>query len=644
MRRFLSFLILPLAAWLASPLAHGGSVHMQSPVADATTASATQRTAIPAALSQLLVLSYHDIRDDLRGKGDTDGYAIGIQNFIAHMDWLQGHGYHPVSLTQVRAAAAGGAALPERPVLLTFDDGLRSVYTHAFPVLRSYGYPAVVAVVTGWVDLPAERQVEYGPRPFLHDDFVTWDQLREMQASGLVEVASHSHDLHGGVPSNPQGNATPAAVTRRYDASAVRYESEQDYRARIHADLSTSADLIERELGVRPRAIVWPYAAYNSVTNDIAETLGMEVSFDLEGRDQSGRDGDLHGLARLLMFDNPGVDDLVYELRRDKGLVGLRALQVDLDYVYDPDPAQQARNLDLLIERVKQIKPSHVFLQAFADPDGNGSADALYYPNRHLPVRADLFNRVAWQLRTRASVVVYAWLPVLGFEPADPTLRRELALPEAEGEMFRLDPANPRARRFAADLYEDLAVAGYFEGLHFHDDAYLRDNELAALPDPRQRTQLLLQVTQELRAAAERWRPKLSTVRNLYARTVLEPASEAWFAQRLEDYLRTYDYTALMAMPGLEGSDAPEAWLEGLRAAVARTPGGLERTIFQLQTVDWRTRQPVAPAQLKAQVRQLQAGGVRHLAWYPDDFIADRPPVDDARAAISARTFPYLER
>ncbi|MFX7140765.1 poly-beta-1,6-N-acetyl-D-glucosamine N-deacetylase PgaB, partial [Acinetobacter baumannii] len=78
---------------------------------------------------------------------------------------------------------------------------------------------------------------------------------------------------------------------------------------------------------------------------------------------------------------------------------GIRALQVDLDDVYDPDPAQQGRNLDALIERVKRISPTHVYLQAFADPDGNNPADALYVPNRHMPMRADLFSRVAWQLK-----------------------------------------------------------------------------------------------------------------------------------------------------------------------------------------------------------------------------------------------------
>jgi len=597
------------------------------------------------AAEPLLVLSYHDIRDDVSGKGDADAYAVSTQNFAAHLDWLAGHGYHPVSLAQV-VAASKGAPLPSKPVLLTFDDGLRSLYTRAYPLLRAYNYPAVAAVITDWVDLSAERSVDVGPRPFTRDDFVTWQQLREMQASGLIEVASHTDALHKGVQSNPQGNQTPAAITRLYTPATQHYESETDYRARIRADLERSAELIQQHLGQRPRAIVWPYAAYNSATNEIAESLGMPVSFDLEGR-STPMPSDLHGLARLLVMNNPSVTDLAYALRSDPELQGIRALQIDLDSLYDADPQQQARNLDTLIERVKRIGPSHVFLQAFADPDGNGAADALYFPNRFLPVRADLFNRVAWQLRTRAGVTVYAWLPVLAYElPAAQAQHAPLiASNEADG-IPRLDFTRPEVRRIVNGIYEDLAANSYIAGLLFHDDAYLRDTELADLGNGQAepRTQALIDFTLELKASAEKWRPKLKTVRNLYARPVLEPASQAWFAQRLDLFNHAYDYTALMAMPWMEGSGKPEAWLDALVGAVRAHDPQLTQTLFELQTVDWNTRQPIPGERINAIIRRLQAQGVRHLGWYPDDFIGDHPRLPDARAGMSARSFPYEER
>lgn len=606
-----------------------------------------RETELDSADNGLLVLSYHDVRDDVREKSDADAYAVSTQNFAAHLDWLSAHGYHPISLSQLIKASRGEARLPPRPVLLTFDDGLRSVYSRVYPLLRAYNYPALVAVITDYVDMAPGRTIDYGYRPFGRDDFLTWDQLREMQASGLIELASHTDNLHHGVQSNPQGNQTPAVITRIYDPKAQRYESAQEYEKRLRDDLGRSVQRIEKELGVRPKAIVWPYAAYNQLSNDIAEQLGMPVSFDLEGR-STPVTADLHGLARLLVTSNPNVTSLAFELRRNVTLDGTRALQIDLDSVYDSDAAQQARNLDVLIERVKRIGPTHVYLQAFADPDGNNTADALYFPNRHMPMRADLFNRVAWQLKTRAGVKVYAWLPVLGFELPDLAQRAALGIqsPERDG-MYRLDFTQPQARQIIKDIYEDLAINSYFEGLLFHDDGYVRDTELAQLPQEGSdggRTQALIDFTLELRDSAQRWRPKLGTVRNLYAQPVLQPQSAAWFAQRLDLFNRAYDRTALMAMPWMEGSRRPERWLDRLVVAVRAHDPELKHTMFELQTVDWRTQTPISGERLRAQIRRLQAQGVRHFAWYPDDFIADKPSTQDARAAMSARNFPYPEK
>ena len=87
--------------------------------------------------------------------------------------------------------------------------------------------------------------------------------------------------------------------------------------------------------------------------------------------------------------------------------------------MYDADPAQEARNIDQLVSRVYNLKINTVFLQAFSDPTASGVAKSVYFPNRFLPVRQDLFNRVAWQLGTRAQVKVYGWLPVLSFDFGD---------------------------------------------------------------------------------------------------------------------------------------------------------------------------------------------------------------------------------
>lgn len=134
------------------------------------------------------------------------------------------------------------------------------------------------------------------------------------------------------------------------------------------------------------------------------------------------------------------------------------------------------------------------------------------------------------------------------------------------------------------------------------------------------------------------------TVRNLFAQPVLEPHSEAWFAQRLEAFASAYDYTALMAMPYMEQANDANAWLTQLATRVGQQPRGFDKTIFELQTFDWRSGKPLPDGVLLAHSKLLLAAGVRHLAYYPDDFIGGHPFLPEAREAISARQFPYLER
>ncbi|MGQ7248825.1 poly-beta-1,6-N-acetyl-D-glucosamine N-deacetylase PgaB [Halomonas sp. V046] len=594
----------------------------------------------------LTILCYHDIRDRVASNGDPDQFAISTQNLTRQFDWLRDNEFNVVSLDQVISASEGGQPLPPNPVMLSFDDGLESFYTHLFPLLQAYRYPAVVAVVTNWIENP-ETAVEYGSETFTSDNFMTWDQVREMSDSGLVEIASHSHDLHRGTLANPQGNSLPAATTREYLPQAADYEDDAQYLDRIQADLNRSAELIEQHTGKAPRVMVWPYGAYSRTTNTLAINAGMPITFGLQSSVQHLQPGmSLLGLDRKLIMDNPSLEDLVGDLRLAKREPGKRIIQIDLDYLYDDDLEQQSKNLDALISRLYRLQPDYVFLQAFADPDGDDAADAVYFPNRHLPMRADLFSRVAWQIYTRTGAEVFAWMPVLAWQLPDVEQRERLALPDPEpGGVFRLDPTAAEAREIIVDLYEDLTASAAIAGIHFHDDGLLRETELPQLypGDPLARSQYLIDFTKELQQAAERNRSALKTSRNLFASTVLTPESRAWFAQDLGQFNAAYDYTAIMAMPWFEGSDDPRGWLLDLVEAVKQTPNALDSTIFELQAVDWRTGSLEPGQRLPELMTLLERAGVRHMGYYPDDFIQGEPPVPAIRGVISNAIFPYAK-
>lgn len=622
---------------------------------------------------ELTVLSYHEIAD--RAEALVPQYAVTPTNFVRQMDWLRNHGYRFVSLGEVIAAREGKRTLPEKAVLITFDDGYQSMYDHAWPVLKAFRIPAVIAVVGSWLE--EKGTVDFDGKKLPREKILSWKELREMAESGLVEVGTHTFDLHRGIQGNPQGNMQPAATTRRYVPEERRYEDDAAYRRRIQADLERNDALIRRHVGRAPRVVAWPYGRYNATTRTIAERLGLVVGLTLDDG-ANMHDTPLWGLRRILVESGMRLWDLDREITiRNENLSDndrpQKVMHVDLDYVYDADPAQQERNLGHLLDRIAAMGVNTVYLQAFSDPDGNGSANAVYFPSRRVPMRADLFNRVAWQIRTRTPVKrLYAWMPMLAWElPAnDPAARDRVVTVAGEKrdhvEMGyqRLSPFSTRARQAIREIYEDLARAAPFEGLLFHDDVTLSDYEDAStfglatyrswgLPgsveEIRKSDDLLGRWTifkinalddfaMELAGIVRADQPQLVVARNLYARVVLNPKAEVWYSQSLDNSIARYDFTAIMAMPYMERAADPAAFFHELVDAVDDRPGAMKKVVFELQAVDWRDgNRPIPSKELADTIRSLYGMGVQHVGYYPDVLFEGQPEPGVLKPALDTK-------
>lgn len=134
--------------------------------------------------------------------------------------------------------------------------------------------------------------------------------------------------------------------------------------------------------------------------------------------------------------------------------------------------------------------------------------------------------------------------------------------------------------------------------------------------------------------------PHIKTARNYYARPVLQPDSEEWYAQSLPTGLEAYDYVAIEAMPFMEQAEDPEAWLKELVEKVATQPNGLDKTLFELQTVDWKTQQKIPMEVFLKQLKSIQNMGAIHLGYYPDNVFEDHPKLKEMESAFSLPSFP----
>jgi peptidoglycan/xylan/chitin deacetylase (PgdA/CDA1 family) len=134
------------------------------------------------------ILMYHSVSKDATPKYRP--FVVSPETFANHMAYLRQHLYTPITITQfIRAVAQGGAALPERPIVLTFDDGFADFLAEALPILQQYNFTATLYIATGFIGSTSrwmQRERE-ATRPML-----TWDQVSEINANG-IECGGHSH-------------------------------------------------------------------------------------------------------------------------------------------------------------------------------------------------------------------------------------------------------------------------------------------------------------------------------------------------------------------------------------------------------------------------------------------------------------------
>ena len=604
------------------------------------------------------VLAYHSVVDESAAENQKQYFpqTISAQMLIKHFNWLKENGYNVISWQQVIDAENGKGTLPDNAVLLSFDDGYETMYNVVFPLLKAYNYPAVFAPVTGWLDTPANQKITYADKMLDRSVFATWAQVKEMEQSGLVEIASHTHNLHNGINANPSSGQLPSVIAPEYKNG--KYETEDAYKNRLKSDFARTVQTLVNHIGKKPRVMVWPYGQFNDVAVQLARQAGMSHYFSL-GEKIVNKVGDKH-IGRLLLNAETDLNTVKNYLDGiDESKQIQRVLHVDLDYVYDANKAQQAKNLDKLIERIYRYGATTVYLQAFSDPDGDGVADALYFPNKYLPVRDDIFGRIAWQLQTRTGVQVYAWMPVLAFDLRKNVKEAEYVIDSRTGKpstkaYLRLSPYNKQNVEIIKSIYNDLSFYAKFNGILFHDDAFLTDFEGAegnhaegmVSPQAKQKTQDLIQLTHQLTDALKpyflRGSYSLKTARNLYASVITNPNAEEWLAQNLKTLTDNYDTTAIMAMPYMENEQPisqKEAyqWFASLIENVkAQAP--LDKVLFEFQAVNWRTQKPIPESELIDWMTLLQKNHIYSYGYYPDNFLTNQPDMNKMKPYFSVNT------
>lgn len=238
----------------------------------------------------LPVLMYHEVRDEDPGKD-----VVLPEEMESDLRWLQRSGYTTVFMEDVLAYVYAGKALPEKPILLTFDDGYESSYRRLFPLLKRYGAKAVICVIGRSADEFSLLPEQGGP--YVH---ANWAELLEMRDSGYVELQNHSYDLH-----REEGEAQ--GCRRRGGEDGLSYER------RIRGDVDRMQEELFRRTGTAATAFAYPYGFYSEELEGILSESGFLATLTCDfGMNRLTRDPDcLRGMKRICRSHGADLEKLL---------------------------------------------------------------------------------------------------------------------------------------------------------------------------------------------------------------------------------------------------------------------------------------------------------------------------------------------
>lgn len=247
--------------------------------------------------AQVPILMYHHVEDAPSG-----GETISTAAFEAQIRALAENGYTAVSFDELEAYVYEGAALPEKPVVITFDDGYLSNYELAYPILQQYQMKATIFAIGVSLGKDTYKDTENPILPHF-----SAGQAAEMAASGLISIQSHTYDMHQWAPYETGG-------TVRENILPLPGETEEAYAAALTEDFTKSRALLEAATGEPVDVLAYPGGVYSTLSQWVLETLGVRVTLSTNSGVNTvvrGLPQTLYAMKRLAMDDSVTADRLL---------------------------------------------------------------------------------------------------------------------------------------------------------------------------------------------------------------------------------------------------------------------------------------------------------------------------------------------
>jgi len=245
--------------------------------------------------STLPILMYHHVSPAEGSLTTTPA------RFAGQLRWLAEHGYRTVGAEEVRQFLSG-QPLPDKSIVLTFDDGYLDNWVYAHPVLKEFGMKALLFVITGWVGTgPARASARPGAvscRTPSHAEckqlaqrgetdafMIRWSEAEAMQLAGTFEIHSHTH------------------THTRWDRTIA---DRAQRRSALAQDLHRSVEALKERLGVQSDHLCWPEGYFDEDYVEVAESLGFRHLYTTDPRGHNTPHADPRHLFRVSVKNRAG--------------------------------------------------------------------------------------------------------------------------------------------------------------------------------------------------------------------------------------------------------------------------------------------------------------------------------------------------
>ena len=237
---------------------------------------------------ELPIVMYHSI---LKDEARIGKYVVSPKSFEQDLIFLKDNGFETVNFSDLTAYVYKGKKLPEKPVMITFDDGYYNNLVYAGPLLEKYNMKAVISVIGTYSDefsKTGERNANYS--------HLVWDDVKMISESGVFEVQNHSYDLH--------------TISRRRSGSMKNsWESVKDYRDIFMSDTKRCQDILD-SIGIKKQCYTYPFGMYCGEAERCIREMGFIASLSCtEGMNYITKDKEC--LYLLKRYNRPGGADTV---------------------------------------------------------------------------------------------------------------------------------------------------------------------------------------------------------------------------------------------------------------------------------------------------------------------------------------------